>query len=81
MLCIYFRSNLRFESSVNSEYSKTGYIMDVQKAVFESSVNSEYSKTREACMYNKKLFESSVNSEYSKTVRDEQEVLPSLRVV
>ena|GEM_PF-4868117 len=56
-----------FESSVNSEYSKT--LADSEKEVleFESSVNSEYSKTREIEREQYVTFESSVNSEYSKT--------------
>ena len=34
-----------FESSVNSEYSKTSLSITVHLIMFESSVNSEYSKT------------------------------------
>ena len=37
--------NSMFESSVNSEYSKTKYHFLYSSSVFESSVNSEYSKT------------------------------------
>ena len=37
---------LQFESSVNSEYSKTCRPAGVRYAEFESSVNSEYSKTK-----------------------------------
>ena len=36
---------LAFESSVNSEYSKTYRYYDQMGKQFESSVNSEYSKT------------------------------------
>ena len=36
---------LMFESSVNSEYSKTKKTAHFGGIVFESSVNSEYSKT------------------------------------
>ena len=39
------RNVLLFESSVNSEYSKTELIPPAKPAKFESSVNSEYSKT------------------------------------
>ena len=35
----------RFESSVNSEYSKTILVQYKYHQGFESSVNSEYSKT------------------------------------
>ena len=35
----------QFESSVNSEYSKTLAAFGVAASKFESSVNSEYSKT------------------------------------
>ena len=35
----------KFESSVNSEYSKTYYEITKPENQFESSVNSEYSKT------------------------------------
>ena len=35
-----------FESSVNSEYSKTWNVNETNKKQFESSVNSEYSKTK-----------------------------------
>ena len=34
-----------FESSVNSEYSKTFIYRTIKHNTFESSVNSEYSKT------------------------------------
>ena len=63
MLCIYFRSNLRFESSVNSEYSKTKSFQRGVNTLFESSVNSEYSKTKLAILSLLVLFESSVNSD------------------
>ena len=36
----------KFESSVNSEYSKTGFENVTGSTVFESSVNSDYSKTQ-----------------------------------
>ena len=35
----------QFESSVNSEYSKTQALKKGKNKQFESSVNSEYSKT------------------------------------
>ena len=70
MLCIYFRSNLRFESSVNSEYSKTVYGQTDTTGTFESSVNSEYSKTLNFYKSPFLQFESSVNSEYSKTTQE-----------
>ena len=35
-----------FESSVNSEYSKTNERSCNKRPAFESSVNSEYSKTK-----------------------------------
>ena len=35
----------QFESSVNSEYSKTPLKLNNHETEFESSVNSEYSKT------------------------------------
>ena len=38
-------ATIKFESSVNSEYSKTGHCLKPSVWVFESSVNSEYSKT------------------------------------
>ena len=57
-----------FESSVNSEYSKTEpYVLSCNQR-FESSVNSEYSKTGKPVHISRLLFESSVNSEYSKTL-------------
>ena len=60
-----------FESSVNSEYSKTGRSAACVDASFESSVNSEYSKTQGGYDSKHLWFESSVNSEYSKTFADE----------
>ncbi len=36
---------IQFESSVNSEYSKTVIAGGFERVRFESSVNSEYSKT------------------------------------
>ena len=57
-----------FESSVNSEYSKTELNLTNEQAKFESSVNSEYSKTLLKRQAVAKEFESSVNSEYSKTL-------------
>ena len=36
----------KFESSVNSEYSKTALLVSSATVLFESSVNSEYSKTK-----------------------------------
>ena len=38
-----------FESSVNSEYSKTAGQVTNKELMFESSVNSEYSKTVKKC--------------------------------
>ena len=55
-----FRS---FESSVNSEYSKTLPAQPAGTKRFESSVNSEYSKTTFDITNVKKRFESSVNSD------------------
>ena len=52
-----------FESSVNSEYSKTPSYYDRLYDMFESSVNSEYSKTFSSKQYIRFLFESSVNSD------------------
>ena len=56
-----------FESSVNSEYSKTPASVRRYRLKFESSVNSEYSKTEVLNARRTLEFESSVNSEYSKT--------------
>ena len=58
-----------FESSVNSEYSKTNNHETDRPPGFESSVNSEYSKTEMQRQVLKAMFESSVNSEYSKTFK------------
>ena len=57
----------QFESSVNSEYSKTTDPDEETCVQFESSVNSEYSKTAKPQRAVRIEFESSVNSEYSKT--------------
>ena len=70
-----------FESSVNSEYSKTKYDADLVEVEFESSVNSEYSKTKEPTLNAATLFESSVNSEYSKTDSLYNSIVYCLRVV
>ncbi len=51
-----------FESSVNSEYSKTLREQLAEAKKFESSVNSEYSKTVQALCDAIDVFESSVNS-------------------
>ena len=37
--------NLRFESFVNSEWCKTGYLVYLNSPWFESFVNSEWCKT------------------------------------
>ena len=71
----------QFESSVNSEYSKTRSRSYGQRAMFESSVNSEYSKTYIYAFLFHYLFESSVNSEYSKTPRKLNSYGTGLRVV
>ena len=41
---------MMFESSVNSEYSKTTQLERISGERFESSVNSEYSKTCYDCL-------------------------------
>ena len=70
-----------FESSVNSEYSKTQSARRQCYFQFESSVNSEYSKTTKWKWGRILRFESSVNSEYSKTADDAARKTISLRVV
>ena len=70
-----------FESSVNSEYSKTQTKKYEQEIEFESSVNSEYSKTPIRIPIFANMFESSVNSEYSKTLAALQMQSSRLRVV
>ena len=72
---------LAFESSVNSEYSKTPSYKRSSARRFESSVNSEYSKTTVTTCSNCARFESSVNSEYSKTKKIIADRADCLRVV
>ena len=57
------QQRVEFESSVNSEYSKTCRKCAEMSNEFESSVNSEYSKTTFDITNVKKRFESSVNSD------------------
>ena len=62
-----YDSDLRFESSVILEDSKTKVLTNIKKYVFESSVILEDSKTIKLNKMPKVVFESSVILEDSKT--------------